>query len=72
MNNLKHNVILYTTNCPKCKILKTKLDNKNIQYTIIDDIDEMIRNKFVSLPMLEIDNKTLDFIEANKWLKEQE
>ena len=30
--------VLYTTKtCPKCSIVKTKLQNKKIEYTVIDD-----------------------------------
>ena len=31
----------YTSHCPKCKVLKTLMDNKKIEYTEIDkNIDE--------------------------------
>ena len=31
-------IILYSTGCPKCKILKKKLEDKNIDYVESDDI----------------------------------
>ena len=35
-------VILYSTGCPKCRVLKTKLDKKNINYIENNDVEEMI------------------------------
>lgn len=64
------NVILYSTGCPKCKILETKLTQKNIEYSIFDDVDAMINKGFQSVPLLEVDKKVMDFGEAVKWLNE--
>ena len=62
---------LYSTGCPKCKVLKEKLDNLHIEYTICDDVDLMISKGFMSVPVLEIENKIMTFNEAIKWLKEK-
>lgn len=64
-------MILYSTGCPKCKILKEKLDSLHIDYTICDDMDLMISKGFMSVPVLEIKNKIMTFNEAIKWLKEK-
>ena len=32
-------IILYSNNCPRCKILKKKLDDNKINYEIIDNVD---------------------------------
>ena len=64
-------VILYTTGCPRCKILATKLDRKNIQYSINSNSEEMIEKGFITAPMLEVDGKIMDFSQANKWVEEQ-
>lgn len=63
-------VILYSTGCPKCKILETKLSQKNIEYSIFDDVDAMINKGFQSVPLLEVDKKVMSFGEAVKWLNE--
>ena len=34
--------ILYSTHCPKCKVLEKKLQMANITYTVFDNITEMI------------------------------
>lgn len=62
------NVILYTTNCPKCIILEKKLKGKNITFKTIDDINIMTEKGFMSAPMLEVDSKIMNFMEANAWI----
>ena len=63
-------VKLYSTGCPKCKIIKTKLDKANIEYEIISDMNIMLNKGFKSVPMLEVDNKVLNFNEIVSWLSE--
>lgn len=57
---------LYSTHCPKCKILETKLKQKNIQYEECNNIEEMLSKGIQSVPILEIDGKMLDFGKAIK------
>lgn len=57
-------VTLYSTGCPKCKVLKSKLDSKKIEYTIIEDIEVMRNKGFNSLPVLEVDGTIYEFREA--------
>ena len=64
-------VILYTTGCPRCKILAAKLDRKNIQYSINSDSEEMIKKGFITAPMLEVNGEVMAFSQANKWVEEQ-
>lgn len=63
-------IILYSTDCPKCKILKQKLDEKNINYQLCSDVDVMKSKGFMSVPMLEVDDNVFNFLEANNWMKE--
>ena len=63
-------VILYTTHCPKCKVLETKLNQKNIEHEIIEDEQIMLDKGFMSAPMLEIDGEVMDFAAAINWTKE--
>ena len=63
-------VKLYSTGCPKCKIIKTKLDKANIEYEIISDMNIMLNKGFKTVPMLEVDNKVLNFNEIVSWLSE--
>ena len=64
---------LYTTHCPKCKVLETKLKKKNIPYEEIEDIDIIQKKGFDNLPILELDNgDLLDFVTANKFVNSLE
>ncbi len=63
-------MILYTTHCPKCSILKTKLDEAGLEYETVTDIETIAEKGFRTVPMLEIDGKILDFAQAIKYIKE--
>ena len=65
------NVVLYSTNCPKCKVLEKKLDSIGIDYKIVTDENLMISKGFSSAPMLEVDDSIMDFGNAVRWAKEQ-
>jgi len=61
-------ITLYTTHCPRCKVLKAKLDSENIDYEVVEG-EEAIREKgFVTTPLLEVDDKVLTFAEAMQWI----
>lgn len=64
-------ITLYSTHCPKCNVLKKKLDEKNIDYKEINDTEYMISKGFMSVPMLEINGDILDFGKAVKWVNER-
>lgn len=61
-------IILYSTGCPKCKILETKMSQKNINYEVNNDVDLMQEKGFTTLPMLDIDGEMMDFGSAVKWV----
>ena len=63
------NIILYSNDCSKCKILKGKLDEKNITYDLINDIEEMKSKGFRSVPILEVNGEIMNYLDAVKWLK---
>jgi glutaredoxin len=65
------NVILYEHGCPKCKILKMKLDQKGIQYEDVTDVEVMKSKGFKEAPKLEVDGVVMDFKKAVDWVKEQ-
>lgn len=64
-------VTLYTTFCPKCRVLEAKLKQKGIEYKEITDVDIMTEKGFMSVPMLEVDNFVMNFTEANTWINER-
>lgn len=57
-------ITLYTTHCPKCKVLEAKLKQKGVEFAICDSIEEMTTMGIVSVPMLKINNALVDFAEA--------
>lgn len=61
-------VKLYTTHCPKCKILEERLNEKKIKYEIIDNIEELQKMNFKSVPNLEIDGKIYNYLDSIKYL----
>lgn len=63
-------VVLYTTGCPKCKILKEKLIAKNIAFETCEDMDVLVSKGFMTVPMLEVDGEMFDFMKAVKWVSE--
>lgn len=65
-------IILYSTGCPRCKVLEAKLKEKNISYTYIDDLDIMEAKDIYAVPCLEVDGAQMDFKEAVDWVNTQE
>lgn len=66
-------VTFYTTHCPKCKVLETKLKQKKIEYKTIEDIDYMVALGLKNAPALQIDGEDMmDFATAIKWVNAQE
>lgn len=65
------NVILYEHGCPRCKVLKTKLDQSGIQYMTVNDVEEMKARGFTEAPKLEVNGEIMDFKKAVEWIKEQ-
>ena len=65
-------ITIYTTQtCPKCKILKKKLQEKGIEYQEFNDEDEMQRMGVLSVPVMDVDGEQLDFPAAIKYVNER-
>lgn len=60
-------VTLYSTNCPKCRVLEAKLNEKNIEF-VTEGEDVMIEKGFLSAPMLEVDGEVMNFGDAMRWV----
>lgn len=71
MAQFKDEIILYSTDCPKCKILESKLQNKGIYYTKNSSVDEMLNLGFTTTPMLKVGGFYLNFGEAVKWVNDR-
>lgn len=65
-------ITLYTTHCPKCRVLEVKLNKKGIEYQENTDIEYMSSLGIMSVPVLEVDGELLDFTTANNWINNKE
>ena len=64
--------VLYSNGCPKCRVLKAKLENKNINFIENNDLEEMktvleVEGIF-SLQVLHVDETFMKFEVANTWV----
>ena len=70
MNNIR----LYSTHCPKCRVVEKKLEQTGIQYELIDakgndEVINMLSEKGIrQMPVLEVEDKLLGFSEIIKWI----
>ena len=65
------NVILYSTGCPKCNILKKKLADAKIDYKVVEDVDVMVSKGLKDVPWLEVDGNLMNFVDSSKWINER-
>lgn len=69
-----NNFILYSTGCPKCKVVEMKLKQAGIEFEVISDIDEVVTfgklHGIMSAPILAIGDKVFDFTAAVSYLRE--
>lgn len=63
-------ITVYTTHCPRCKILEKTLASRGVDYTAVEDVDTIVAKGFQMVPMMEVDGKVLDYKEAMFWIKE--
>lgn len=64
-------IILYSTGCPRCGVLKKKLSEKSIEYTEVTSTDNMLALDIREVPMLSVDGNLLSFKEAVDWVNNQ-
>lgn len=60
---------LYTTHCPKCKVLQLKLQKAGVSFNVCEDMIEMERLGFNSSPVLEVNGVFYNFKDAVDFLK---
>lgn len=68
---LNSNVILHTTGCAKCKVLKKKLDDAGVKYDVNEDVSKMRALGLLSAPALSVDGMIMDFSAACRWADDQ-
>ena len=55
------NIVLYSTGCPRCVVLKKKLDSKGIVYTENNSVDDMVALGISAVPVLSVNTQLMDF-----------
>lgn len=57
---------IYSTGCPRCRVLEKKMEQLNIDFEVVEDENKMIELGFTEAPMLEDlqTNKFYTFEEA--------
>lgn len=65
-------VVFYTIDCPKCRVLESKLKAKKVVFEECHDIEIMQEKGFKSAPMLEVDGAAMNFGDAVKWINNLE
>lgn len=63
-------IILYSTGCPRCSVLKRKLDEKCVAYEENHDENEMIRHGITEVPVLSVDGRLMNYRTAVTWINE--
>ena len=61
-------VVLYSTHCPRCNVLEKKLQQKEVDYDEVNDTSIMEQKGYLSVTVLEVDGKSMDFKEAVDWI----
>lgn len=64
-------VVLYSSGCPKCQVLESKLMAKGIPFMITNNFQEVIDRGFQFAPVLKVEEVFMNFTEANKWVNER-
>lgn len=64
-------ITLYTTHCPRCKIIEKKLNDFDIEYQEVTDTDEMLKMGMTTVPMLKVEDNLMNFHDALVWINRQ-
>lgn len=66
---------LYSTHCPRCRIVEMKLEQKKIEFEMVDDENKVVEvgktHGIMQAPIMEVDGEFLNFNDAVKFINEQ-
>lgn len=63
-------ITLFSTGCPKCNVLKKKLNATGIEYTEINDTNIMNEMGIDAVPVLKVNDKLLSYMDAVKYIND--
>lgn len=69
---MNEKIVLYTIDCPKCKILERKLKEADVEYEVVKDVDAMMSLGISSAPVLGVGESLLNFNEAIGWVRNRQ
>lgn len=61
-------IVLYTTHCPKCRILEKKLTDKGVPFISCEDTTEMQNKGITSVPVLMVNDNMMNYYDAVKYV----
>lgn len=61
-------VVLYSTDCPVCVMLKEKLKQHNIDFTENKDTEIMLQKGITAVPVLEVNGELYNARKALEWV----
>ena len=64
-------IVLYSNHCSCCEVLKARLDEAGIDYTVDSDTAEMLAQGITHLLMLCVDGMMMNHPAALAWLNER-
>ena len=65
--------VFSSSTCPKCKVLKIKMDKAGLLYEVNENLDDMKKLGIKTLPVLQLSNgDLLDFGSAIAFVKDME
>lgn len=64
-------IVLYSTGCPRCEVLKKKLAEKNISYSEVNSVDDMLALGIKEVPVLSVSGTLMNFKDAVDWTNNQ-
>lgn len=67
---MKNKIILFSTGCPKCNVLKQKLDASGLDYEVETDVSTLIDLGIMEVPILKVGDDYKSFKVANDWINE--
>ena len=65
-------VILYSNGCPKCKVIKMKLEEKAVNFIETSDEQKVASMGYQTFPILQVNETIMDFKDANDWINRRE
>ncbi len=61
-------VILYSNGCPKCRVIKKKLEEKAVSFIETSDEQKLVSLGYQTFPILQVNETIMDFKDANDWI----